>query len=76
MRQIRENIFEVTFSELGKPGKKGDVKLEGLGLLMLDTADMNYVKQMDELGFEPTFFVSKSKAMGNRFVVVGRQQKA
>jgi hypothetical protein len=76
MRQIRDNIFEVTFTELGKPSKKGDVKLEGLGTVMLDNADMDYVKTAGDLGNEPTFFVSKSKVLGNRFVVVGRQHKA
>jgi hypothetical protein len=76
MRQIRDNIFEVTYTELGKPSKRGDVKLEGLGQLMIDSADLNYAKEISELGYEPTFFVSKSKALGNRFVVVGRQHKA
>ena len=76
MRQIRDNIFEVTFTELGKPGKRGDVKMNGLGTVMIDTADLHYAEKMAGLGFEPIFFVSRSGALGGRFVVVGRQQKA
>jgi hypothetical protein len=76
MRQIRENIFEVTFSELGKPSKRGDVKLDGLGTIMIDIADLNYASKMTEMGYEPTFFVSRSAPVGNRLVVVGRQHKA
>ena len=76
MRQIRENIFEVTFSELGKPSKRGDVKLEGMGTVMIDMADVDYAAKMNDLGYEPTFFLSKSAALGNRFVVVSRQHKA
>lgn len=76
MKQIRDNIYQVTFTELGKPKKKGDVKLAGLGTVMFDVADLNYVEKMTGLGFEPTFFVSRSEAMGGRYVVVSRQQKA
>jgi hypothetical protein len=76
VRQIRENIFEITFSELGQPKKRGDVKLEGLGTVMIDAADLNYAGEISKLGYEPTFFVSRSKPLGGRFVVVGRQEKA
>ncbi len=76
MRQIRENIFEVTFTELGKPSKRGDVKVDGFGTVMIDMADVDYAATMKDLGYEPTFFLSKSKVLGNRYVVVSRQQKA
>ncbi len=76
MRQIRDNIFEVTYSELGKPSKRGDVKLDGFGTVMIDMADLDYASNMAEMGYEPTFFLSKSAALGNRFVVVSRQHKA
>lgn len=76
MKQIRDNIFQVTFSELGSPKKKGDVKMNGLGTVMVDVADLNYADKMATQGLEPTFFVSRSEAMGGRFVVVSRQQKA
>jgi hypothetical protein len=76
MKQIRENIFQVTFSELGKPPVKGPVVLAGFGEIMLDDADMRYVKETSNLGYEPTFFVSRSAPLHGRFVVVGRQEKA
>ena len=76
MKQIRENIFQVTFTELGKPPAKGPVIMEGFGEVMLDHADLRYAKEMQGLGYEPTFFISKSAPLMDRFVVVGRQQKA
>jgi len=76
MKQIRENIFQVTFSELGKPPVKGPVVLLGFGEIMLDEADMRYAKESAHLGYEPTFFVSRSEPLHGRFVVVGRQEKA
>lgn len=76
MKQIRDNIFQVTYSELGKPPAKGPVTLAGLGEIMLDQADLRYVKEMSSMGYEPTFFVSRSAPLKGRFVVVGRQQKA
>jgi hypothetical protein len=76
VRQIRDNIFEVTFSELGSPKKKGDIKLDGLGTVIIDVADLNYVTTMRELGYEPKFFISRSEKLGGRYVVVARQEKA
>jgi len=76
MKQIRENIFQVTFTELGKPIGKGPVKLEGFGEIMLDFADLRYAKDMQGMGYEPTFFVSRSAPLQGQFVVVGRQEKA
>jgi hypothetical protein len=76
MKQIRENIYQVTFTELGKPSARGPVKVDGLGEIMLDFADLRYIKDMSGLGYEPTFFVSRSEPLKGRFVVVGRQEKA
>lgn len=76
MQQIRDNIYRVTFAELGKPSKRGDVKVDRLGTVMVDVADLNYASNMAAMGYEPTFFVSRSEAMGGRYVVVSRQQKA
>jgi hypothetical protein len=76
MKQIRENIFQITFTELGKPPVKGQFALQGLGEVLLDDADMRYVKETSALGYEPTFFVSRSEPLKGRFVVVGRQEKA
>ena len=75
MKQIRENIFQVTYSELGKPPAKGWAPIEGNELL-LDEADMRYIRDHSKLGYEPTFFISRSEPMGGRFIVVGRQEKA
>jgi hypothetical protein len=74
MRQIRENIWYVTYTDLGKPDEKGPVKVDGLGTVMLDIADLRYVRTHLELGYEPAFFVSRSEAMGGWFVVVSRQE--
>jgi hypothetical protein len=76
MKQIRDNIFEVTYSDLGKPGKKGDVAVKGFGTVMLDVADLRYIDDMKVLGYEPTFFVSRSAPLGGRYVVVSRQHRA
>ncbi|HEY0866291.1 MAG TPA: hypothetical protein VGE01_02870 [Fimbriimonas sp.] len=74
MRQIRENIWYVTYSELGKPFEKGPVKVDGLGTIFLDIADVRYINQHRELGYEPAFFVSRSEAMNGWMVVVARQE--
>jgi hypothetical protein len=76
MKQIRENIFQVTFTELGNPPAKGVTTVAGLGEVMLDDADMRYAKNHSGLGYEPTFFISRSAPLGGRFVVVARQEKA
>lgn len=73
MKQIRENVFQVTFTEIGKPPQRGWTKVPGGGKLMLDAADMNFIEKMSAGGYEPTFFVSRAAAMGNEFVVVARQ---
>jgi len=73
MKQIRDNVYQVTYSELGRPEDKGWVKLPDDGRLLLDAADMHFIEEMTEQGYEPTFFVSRSPVMGGQFVVVSRQ---
>jgi hypothetical protein len=76
MKQIRDNIFELTFEDLGKPAKAGDVKVTDFGTVIIDVADLEYISRMRDQGYQPTFFVSRSRPLGGRFVVVSRQQKA
>jgi hypothetical protein len=73
MKRIRDNIFQVTYTELGKPLDRGWVKVEGETKLLLDQADFHFVNKMIEGGYEPTFYISRAKAMGGHFVVVGRK---
>lgn len=72
MKQIRDNVFQVTYSEIGRPPERGWVKIPE-GKLLLDAADMHFIQKMSAGGYEPTFFVSRASAMGNEFVVVSRQ---
>lgn len=76
MKQIRDNIFYVTYSEIGKPVEKGLVDVPGAGQLNLDEADMRYIREYLDLGYEPAFFVSHSAPLGGRLVVVSRQRAA
>jgi hypothetical protein len=76
MKQIRENIYEVTFTDLGQPKKKGYFNVEGLGKVMLDEADLRFLTEVSEKGFEPTWHVSRSAALKGAFVVVSRQWPA
>lgn len=76
MTQIRENIFRVSLSELGSPEDRGYYAVEGLGEVLIDQADLRYIGEMQALGYEPVFHVSRSAALNGAFVVVGRQQKA
>ncbi len=74
MNQIRPNIYQVTFAEIGSPVEHGPLKLENGETLHFDLADMRYAKAHAESGYEPTYFISKSAAMGGDFVVVARQR--
>ena len=76
MKQIRDNIWQVTFSDLGEPNMRGYYEVADLGEILMDQADVRYIKEMESKGFEPIFHVSKSKALNGALVVVGRQQKA
>ncbi len=72
MKRIRENIWEVGYSELGEPFEKGYYAVPDLGEVMLDQADVRYIEGMQRQGYEPRFFVSKSDTL-NAYVVVSRQ---
>lgn len=75
MKQVRENMYQVTYTELGKPIDKGYYTVpDKLGELMLDEADMRYIREYLGKGFEPTFFIRPAKALRNAFTVVARQR--
>lgn len=76
MTQIRENIYRITLDELGDVQDRGYFKVEGLGEVLMDQADLRYINEMKTLGYEPIFHVSKSAALNGAFVVISRQQKA
>jgi hypothetical protein len=73
MKQIRDNVFQVSHGELGRPMDKGWLKLPESGKLLLDAADIHFINEMVAQGYEPTFFISRSPVMGNEFVVISRQ---
>ncbi len=76
MKQIRPNIWEVSFSDLGEPGARGYYKVEDLGEVLMDQADIRYIGETQKLGYEPIFHIAQSKALAGAFVVIGRQEKA
>lgn len=80
MTTIRENIFRVTYAELGKPTERGFVDVPsdvpGGGQVLIDAADLNYIQKMRSAGYEPVFHISRTKAFSGDFVVVGRQWKS
>lgn len=76
MKQIRANVFEVTHTELGHPVEKGTIKAPDGLPLHLNDADVRYIEVHSAAGYEPTFFVSRSEALGGDWIVVGRQHKA
>ncbi|MBS1707891.1 MAG: hypothetical protein JSS65_04125 [Armatimonadetes bacterium] len=66
--------YLLTWAELGKPTLNGDVKVPGLGVVMLDDADIHYALKNPD---QAAFYVRKSKALGsNNYVVVSRVQPA
>jgi hypothetical protein len=76
MTTIRENIFRVTFDEIGSPVERGYYDLPNGGKVLIDLADMRYIQQAKSGGYDPIFFVSRTKSLEGDFVVVGRQWKA
>ena len=76
MKQIRPNIWQVTYSELGEPKARGYYPVADLGEVLMDQADIRYIGETQKLGYEPLFHVAKSKALAGAFVVIGRQEKA
>lgn len=76
MTAIRDNVFQVTHSELGHPFEHGFYDVAGGGQLLIDEADVRYIREAQRAGYEPVFFISRTTALGNDYVVVGRQWKA
>lgn len=76
MKQIRDNIWQVTYADLGEPTARGYYKVDDLGEILIDHADVRYIHEMEAQHLEPVFHVSKSKALNGALVIVGRQQKA
>lgn len=73
MEPVVGDKYKVTFEQLGRPAYKCDVKVAGLGVVVLDDADINYGLTNENAAF----FVRPSKALGEgRFVVVSREHKA
>ncbi|MCC6404623.1 MAG: hypothetical protein IT207_11505 [Fimbriimonadaceae bacterium] len=64
--------YYVTWAELGKPTVRGDYEAPGIGVVVLDDADIHHIAKYENAGF----FVRQSKALGGRFVVVSREQSA
>lgn len=65
--------YYVSFAELGEPKRKGAYRVPGLGLVILDDADVHYAATQPA----PGFFVRRSTALGpEAFVVVSRVQTA
>lgn len=73
MTQIRENVYQLTHGELGRPTEKGWVEVPGGGKLLVDDADVRFFTVMSGRGYEPTIFISRSPVMGGEYVVVARQ---
>jgi|GEM_PF-1018815 len=74
MKQVRENVFQVTFEELGSPFEKGWASLPEGGRLLLDEADMRFIAEMRDQGYEnPTFFIGRTAALANDYGVLSRQ---
>jgi hypothetical protein len=76
MKQIRDNIWQVTLDDLGTPQDRGYFEVAGLGEVLIDQADLRYISEMQTAGYDPLFHVSKSNALNGAYVVVGRQQRA
>ena len=75
MVEIRTNMFQISYSELGKPKYKGYCTVPGESReLLLDEADMRYIEEYIGKGYEPSFFIKPSKSIRNAFIVVARQR--
>ncbi len=72
-QKIVGDRFYVSYSELGEPKRKGDYRVAGLGVVVLDDADIHYATKMPS----PGFYVRRSTALGpEAYVVVSRVQTA
>ncbi len=65
--------YYVSYAELGNPVRKGDIKIHGLGTVILDDADIHYATTKPS----PGFYVRRARALGpDAYVVVSRVQTA
>ena len=72
-QRIGDERYVVSFAELGKPMRKGDVKVHGLGTVVLDDADIHYALA----AHHADFVVRRSRSLGtDTYVVVSRAQSA
>lgn len=72
-QKIVGDRYYVTYAELGSPMRKGDVKVHGLGTVVLDDADIHYATTKPN----PGFYIRRSTALGSdAYVVVSRVQTA
>lgn len=66
--------YLMTWAELGKPTVRTRVEVPGLGVVILDDADVHYAVNNPEVA---AFYVRRSKVLGEGiFVVVARVQPA
>jgi 3-mercaptopyruvate sulfurtransferase SseA len=72
MEPVVGDKYLVSVEQLGKPTHRQDIEVAGLGVVVLDEADVHYCQQHPE----GAFFVRLSMALGGRFVVVSRVQPA
>jgi hypothetical protein len=69
-------MWQVSYTELGKPEARGYYDLpEKKGELLLDEADVRYIREYLGKGYEPSFFVKPSPALRNAFIVIARQRE-
>jgi hypothetical protein len=68
-------MYQVSYTELGKPDENGYYKIpDQKGEVLLDEADLRYIREYLGRGFEPSFFVKPSSALRGAYVVVARQR--
>jgi hypothetical protein len=72
-QKIVGDRYYVSFAELGSPQRKGDYKIPGLGVVVLDDADVHYAATSPS----PGFYVRRARALGpDAYVVVSRVETA
>lgn len=72
-QKIVGDRYYVSYAELGSPLRKGDYKIHGLGVVVLDDADIHYASKSPS----PGFYVRRARALGpDAYVVVSRAQTA
>ncbi|MCG9894910.1 MAG: hypothetical protein MH204_05500 [Fimbriimonadaceae bacterium] len=64
--------YLITYEQLGRPTHRQDVQVPGLGLVVLDEADIHFGKNTPDA----TYFVRPSGAIPGAFIVVSRVHPA